>query len=52
MEAENALTKQYSRLFEMEGVKLRFTDDALMAVARKRTVASPAPAACARSWKK
>ncbi|HNF96395.1 MAG TPA: AAA family ATPase, partial [Pseudomonadota bacterium] len=32
---KNALTKQYSRLFEMEGVKLRFTDDALMAVAKE-----------------
>ncbi|MGH7050119.1 MAG: AAA family ATPase, partial [Acetobacteraceae bacterium] len=30
---KNALVKQYSRLFEMEGVKLSFTDDALKAVA-------------------
>lgn len=32
---KNALTKQYSRLFEMEGVQLRFTDGALLAVARE-----------------
>lgn len=32
---KNALTKQYQRLFEFENVKLRFTDEALRAVARK-----------------
>lgn len=35
MEPRNALTKQYGRLFEMEGVELEFRDDALLAVARK-----------------
>ncbi len=30
---KNALIKQYARLFEMEGVKLSFTDDALRSVA-------------------
>ncbi len=34
-EPKNALVKQYQRLFEMEGSKLTFTDDALGAVARK-----------------
>ena len=34
-EPRNALTKQYVRLFEMEGVELDFRDDALRAVARK-----------------
>ena len=34
-EPKNALVKQYQRLFEMEGAKLNFTDDALGAVARK-----------------
>ncbi|MDB5470126.1 MAG: ATP-dependent Clp protease ATP-binding subunit ClpX [Caulobacter sp.] len=34
-EPKNALIKQYGRLFEMENVGLKFTDDALMAVARK-----------------
>lgn len=31
----NALVKQYQRLFEMEGVRLEFTDDALSGVAAK-----------------
>ncbi len=31
---KNALTKQYQRQFEWDGVKLRFTDDALRAIAR------------------
>ncbi len=34
-EPKNALSKQYGRLFEMEGVKLTFTDDALKVVARR-----------------
>jgi len=29
----NAITRQYQRLFEYENVKLRFTDDALLAIA-------------------
>jgi ATP-dependent Clp protease ATP-binding subunit ClpX len=32
---KNALVKQYQRLFEMESVKLSFTEDALSAIARK-----------------
>ena len=32
---KNALVKQYQTLFEMEGAKLTFTDDALRAVAKK-----------------
>ena len=32
---KNALVKQYQRLFEMEGVKLQFTEGALVAVARE-----------------
>lgn len=34
-EPKNALTKQYQKLFEMDGVTLEITDDALKAVARK-----------------
>ena len=34
-EPKNALSKQYARLFEMEGVKLSFTDDALSEIARR-----------------
>ena len=35
VEPKNALTKQYGRLFEMEGCELEFREDALRAVARK-----------------
>ncbi|SFM52946.1 ATP-dependent Clp protease ATP-binding subunit ClpX [Halopseudomonas yangmingensis] len=34
-EPKNALTKQYGKLFEMEGVELEFRDDALRAVASR-----------------
>jgi ATP-dependent Clp protease ATP-binding subunit ClpX len=34
-EPKNALTKQYSRLFEMEGAELEFRQEALHAIARK-----------------
>ena len=36
---KNALVKQYGRLFEMEGVKLTFTEDALSSVAKRRAIA-------------
>jgi ATP-dependent Clp protease ATP-binding subunit ClpX len=35
IEPKNALTKQYHRLFEMEGADLEFREDALKALARK-----------------
>ncbi|MGD8912150.1 MAG: ATP-dependent Clp protease ATP-binding subunit ClpX [Candidatus Thiodiazotropha sp.] len=34
-EPKNALTKQYSRLFEMEGCELEIREDAMRAIARK-----------------
>ncbi len=34
-EPKNALTKQYKRLFEFENIRLRFTEGALSAIARK-----------------
>ncbi|NPB09473.1 MAG: ATP-dependent Clp protease ATP-binding subunit ClpX [Thermodesulfobacteria bacterium] len=34
-EPKNALVKQYEKLFEMDGVKLRFTEGALQAIARE-----------------
>ena len=34
-EPKNALVKQYKKLFEMEEVELGFTDDALVAIAKK-----------------
>ncbi len=34
-EPKNALVKQYKRLFEFEGIKLKFTDEALIAIAKE-----------------
>jgi ATP-dependent Clp protease ATP-binding subunit ClpX len=34
-EPKNALTRQYVKLFEMEGVEIQFRNDALQAIARK-----------------
>ena len=34
-EPKNALVKQYRKLFDMDGVELRFTDDALEEIAKK-----------------
>jgi ATP-dependent Clp protease ATP-binding subunit ClpX len=34
-EPKNSLTKQYTQLFEMEGVEIQFREDALRAIARK-----------------
>ncbi len=34
-EPKNSLTKQYSKMFEIEGVEIQFRDDALRAIARK-----------------
>ena len=37
-EPKNSLTKQYAKLFEIEGVKLTFAKDALKAIAQKAIV--------------
>ncbi len=34
-EPKNSLTKQYGKLFEMEGVEIQFRDDALKAISKK-----------------
>ena len=49
VEPKNALTKQYKKLFELENVGLTFDNEALRAVAQRRSSAGPVPAACARS---
>lgn len=36
-EPKNALIKQYKKLFELEGVNLRFTDSALLGIAKEAT---------------
>ena len=51
-EPRNALVKQYQRLFELDGVELEFTDDALERSPTRRSCAAPAPAACAPSWRR
>ena len=47
-EPKNSLTKQYAKLFEMEGVEVDFREDALQSVARRRWSARPVHADCAR----
>ncbi len=37
-EPKNSLTKQYTKLFDMEGVEIDFRDDALSAVAKKAMI--------------
>ena len=57
-EPKNALVKQYSKLFEMEGVRLRFSDDALKAIANKaikrktgaRGLRAISPTGCGPGW--
>ena len=34
VEPKNSMVKQYRKMFEIEGVKLTFTDDALRAIAK------------------
>jgi len=52
---KNALAKQYQRMFEMEGVKLRYQEEAMKAIARKAITASRAArvasANSARAWR-
>jgi ATP-dependent protease Clp ATPase subunit len=50
-EPRNALTKQYAKLFEMEGVEVDFRDDGLRAVAERPWSARQAHGACAPSSK-
>lgn len=51
-EPKNALVKQYEALFDMEGVKLTITEEALKAIAKKRLSVKPVRAVCGRLWKK
>jgi len=45
----NSLVKQFQKLFEMDGVRCKFTKGALKAVAKKALLRRAAPAVCARS---
>ena len=51
-EPKNALTKQYGKLFDMEGAELVFRDDALHAIARKAMERKTGARGCAVFWKK
>ena len=51
-EPRNALVKQYKKMFEIDGVELEFTEDAIEAVAEQALSAARAPAACAPSWRR
>ena len=51
-EPRNALVKQYAQLFELDGVELEFEQSALEAIADQAVLPAPAPAGCARSWRK
>lgn len=50
-EPKNALTRQYEKLFELDGVKLAFDADALEAIADKRSSARREREDCARLWR-
>jgi ATP-dependent Clp protease ATP-binding subunit ClpX len=50
-EPRNALTKQYAKLFEMEGVEVDFRDDGLRAVAEKAMERKTGARGCAPSSK-
>lgn len=52
-EPKNALVKQYSRLFEMDGVELEFTPPTPSTRSpTRRSIAAPVPAVFAPSWRK
>ena len=43
--------KQYQKLFEMENCKLEFTDDALLAIARRALKKETGARGLRQSWK-
>ncbi len=51
-EPRNALTRQYARFFEMDGVELKVTDDALVAIAEQAMRRGTGAEVCGRSWKR
>lgn len=50
-EPKNALTRQYEKLFELDGVKLAFDADALEAIADKALERKTGARDCARLWR-
>ena len=51
-EPKSAIVKQYQKLLELDGVKLEFDRDALIAVAETTLKRKTAPADSVRSWKR
>ena len=51
-EPRNALVKQYKKMFDIDGVELEFTSDAIEAVADQALLRAPALAVSARSWRR
>ena len=51
-EPKNAITRQYVKLFEMDGIKLTFDEDASITLSIRRSSTSSARAACGRSAKR
>ena len=51
-EPKSAIVKQYQKLLELDGVKLEFDRDALIAVAETTLKRRQAPADSVRSWKR
>jgi ATP-dependent Clp protease ATP-binding subunit ClpX len=53
LRTKNAMVKQYSKLFAMDGVRLKFTRDAVKAIAQKRAIELKTGARALRvpSWK-
>ena len=49
---KNAYVKQYYKFFEFDGVELEFTDEALRAIADRRSSGGRARVACGPSWKR
>ncbi len=48
----NAIVKQYKKLFELENVKLTFTEGAVRGIAREAMKKKTAQGACGRSWRR
>lgn len=49
-EPRNALVKQYQRMFELDGVRLTFTDGALREIASEAMSRGTRARGCAPSW--
>jgi ATP-dependent Clp protease ATP-binding subunit ClpX len=51
VDPKDSIVKQYTKAFELENVKLRFTDSALRAVAKLAVDRKQGQGVCAQYWK-